>query len=99
MTKHLSDDKPTSQSDPFPPPQLSLVTVETARRAESQIDDTHSSAQGRSVDWYIYIMYVCGSYTADSLPPVLKLNMTWLCGGPTSEDDDDDHHGRAHKDY
>lgn len=53
VTEHLRDDKPTSQSDPLPPPQLSLVTVETARRATSQIHDTHEngSTQGRSVDW------------------------------------------------
>lgn len=73
MRKHLSDGK-TSQSHPFPPLQLSLVTVETAT-LRARFDDTHSFTWRRSVDWYIYIMYIHGSYRS-----VLKFNKVTLWG-------------------
>lgn len=73
VRKHLSDGK-TSQSHPFPPLQLSLVTVETAT-LKARFDDTHSFTWRRSVDWYIYIMYIHGSYRS-----VLKFNKVTLWG-------------------
>lgn len=40
VTEQRESGRLTSLSDPLPPPQLSLVTVETGRQDESQISDT-----------------------------------------------------------
>lgn len=50
MTEQCGSGQLTSQSDPLPPPQLSLVTVETGRQDESQISDTptHNSVWVKS---------------------------------------------------
>lgn len=42
LTEKRERGRLTSLSDPLPPPQLSLVTVETGRQDESQISDTRA---------------------------------------------------------
>lgn len=92
VTKHLSADKPTSQTYPFPPPQLSLVTVETARQAERQIDDTYKHTAPLRADLYTDIQYIHNVYLSllySWLPPSPEVQQTGSVGGQQSEDADD----------
>lgn len=81
VTKHFADDTLTSQFCPFPPPQLSLVAVETARQPRNRLM-THTAHTGQ-ICRLIYSIYTLSMYVA---PTAQVLSQTcsktnWLCGG------------------